>query len=1361
MKRIMKMFLLIILIFPVFISAKTYESGISYANDYLIPFKDYKKYIVNYENIKFELENNILKTNSSFKNGGFISRTEYLLSQKNSSYSSTYLYDGSKYWTLTKNGTKYFFVTPDGLSDLDKNSSTGVRVTEYVKNSVIVSGKGSLINPYTFVPEYNVTVKTNDTEYGTLTEVRLVKHENGSNEVVEVATGLSSVTQTVFRGDNAILKVVPKSGYKFLADTHTCGETVRIENGNIFIISGITKDTTCQVNFGVGIFEIELDDNCSSNTNTDKNYLYLKYNDGWYSDSKATQVAGLVTRPSCKGHTFLGYYDSEGKLIVNSSGTIVSGNTKAFKENTKINAKWKINEYNLVIDPNGGKYNGVSSKTTIRNPYLTEYTLKEVTDNPRYTLTFRAHGSTNYTDGTIEAIKAFNRWEKVSGNGILNGNKYTYQDSDGEIKAIYNETSNSITTPNIERKYTIRYDLNGQGASFSKTQDVVYYTMNGWYDSQTGGNRVASNGASITTNQNKTLHAQWTSNSVTIGAALKTGYTCKWYKDGVAIENGTVFTPTEDVTLKLQCTANKYTISMQASCLVNAPISVTATYDSPMPTITLPSPKTGYKYTGYYVGSTKYYNTNGTSARNWDIASNSSAVLKADCTAKSYTINFNCNGGTGSTSSMSMTYDTAKNLSPNGCQKTSYEFTHWTTNANGTGSSYTNGQSVNNLTSTDGGTITLYAQWKLSNYDVYYNANGGSGSMSKSTFAYGSTYNLRSNTFTRAGFTFTGWNTKANGTGTSYSNAQSVKDIADISKGEITLYAQWRDSQSPTCTISVNSSNVALSPNDNVGVSSYGMGTSSTANYNGKSTYSFTAGTIYGYVRDAAGNTGTCTVSLASTLVQNKCPSGYSENSNGECYYTTTPDVKVCPSGYTECNDWPICQKSSTRNCKKVSSYDAIYLYDKTEKTCKAYKYNTTTQKCNVSYTKFNQRCDRDVDYYTKKVNTCEDYISSYTKKSKTCNCTASFGSASTSTVNSCTSSSISCTVANDGKSNVSCSANYELKGVLQSSEKVTSCTASGSCSYNGRIYYTCSGKNLITRKYTKYKYKCTSSVKNYTKTTKKCNVSCSWGSTSTTYPSTCSSNNVLLCNKNNSGKSDVSCSANTSYKFTTSTTYPSTCTASGSSFTCNSSNNGKSYTTCSPTYKYVLRNAVNAGEGLASCTENIFTCNSSTYGEVFRECMPKYYWTTSVGTSSTGNCTTSSFTCNSSNVGKSYISSCALDSTIWSSTTTTNKTSDCVVSNQTCNQTSADIGNKVTTCYHEQTNHQYYTCANSSATPTTDVATMTNWSCWFYKDYSSTACSSGTQSGNLCYHYTSKVFDKYVCPSGYTLINNSYCYRY
>ena len=108
--------------------------------------------------------------------------------------------------------------------------------------------------------------------------MRLVKHENGSNEVVEVATGLSSVTQTVFRGDNAILKVVPKSGYKFLADTHTCGETVRIENGNIFIISGITKDTTCQVNFGVGIFEIELDDNCSSNTNTDKNYLYLSWN---------------------------------------------------------------------------------------------------------------------------------------------------------------------------------------------------------------------------------------------------------------------------------------------------------------------------------------------------------------------------------------------------------------------------------------------------------------------------------------------------------------------------------------------------------------------------------------------------------------------------------------------------------------------------------------------------------------------------------------------------------------------------------------------------------------------------------------------------------------------------------------------------------------------------------------------------------------------------------------------------------------------------------------------------------------------------------------------------------------------------
>lgn len=75
---------------------------------------------------------------------------------------------------------------------------------------------------------------------------------------------------------------------------------------------------------------------------------------------------------------------------------------------------------------------------------------------------------------------------------------------------------------------------------------------------------------------------------------------------------------------------------------------------------------------------------------------------------------------------MSMTYDVAKNLTTNGFAKTGHYFNGWNTKADGTGTSYTNKQSVKNLTTTNGATITLYAQWVPYKLDVYYNANGGS-----------------------------------------------------------------------------------------------------------------------------------------------------------------------------------------------------------------------------------------------------------------------------------------------------------------------------------------------------------------------------------------------------------------------------------------------------------------------------------------------------------------------------------------------------------------------------------------------------------------------------------------------------------
>ena len=77
-------------------------------------------------------------------------------------------------------------------------------------------------------------------------------------------------------------------------------------------------------------------------------------------------------------------------------------------------------------------------------------------------------------------------------------------------------------------------------------------------------------------------------------------------------------------------------------------------------------------------------------------------------------------------------------------------------------------------------------------YTVKFDSNGGTGTMSDQTFTMNVAQNLTANTFTRTGYTFAGWNTKADGTGTSYKDSQSVTNLTTANNGTVTLYAQWK-----------------------------------------------------------------------------------------------------------------------------------------------------------------------------------------------------------------------------------------------------------------------------------------------------------------------------------------------------------------------------------------------------------------------------------------------------------------------------------------------------------------------------------------------------------------------------------------
>ena len=73
---------------------------------------------------------------------------------------------------------------------------------------------------------------------------------------------------------------------------------------------------------------------------------------------------------------------------------------------------------------------------------------------------------------------------------------------------------------------------------------------------------------------------------------------------------------------------------------------------------------------------------------------------------------------------------------------------------------------------------------------VHYDPNGGSGAMVDENLYFAgdqATVNDNDNEFTRTGYTFAGWNTKADGTGKPYQPNEKVP----IGNEDVTLYAQW------------------------------------------------------------------------------------------------------------------------------------------------------------------------------------------------------------------------------------------------------------------------------------------------------------------------------------------------------------------------------------------------------------------------------------------------------------------------------------------------------------------------------------------------------------------------------------------
>lgn len=203
---------------------------------------------------------------------------------------------------------------------------------------------------------------------------------------------------------------------------------------------------------------------------------------------------------------------------------------------------------------------------------------------------------------------------------------------------------------------------------------------------------------------------------------------------------------------------------------------------------------------------------------------------------KTFTVEYDSNGGKGSMKSTKVTYGKSTKLRSNQFKRTGYTFAGWNayrasdkkwrTKEEGwqtektikkkgyTLAVYKNGASISKTTSVNKDTITMYAVWKNNTFMVEYDANGGKGSMKSTKVTYGKSAKLRNNQFKRTGYTFQGWNayresdekwrTEEDGWQTKkeikkkgyhlavYKNQASVSKTTSVNKDTITMSAVWK-----------------------------------------------------------------------------------------------------------------------------------------------------------------------------------------------------------------------------------------------------------------------------------------------------------------------------------------------------------------------------------------------------------------------------------------------------------------------------------------------------------------------------------------------------------------------------------------
>ena len=311
----------------------------------------------------------------------------------------------------------------------------------------------------------------------------------------------------------------------------------------------------------------------------------------------------------------------------------------------------------------------------------------------------------------------------------------------------------------------------------------VAYDGGDWFESHYGDLNSNSSGAYIYLYYTKDTIGGYAVTGITFNATSSGAV--PWSGNGSPANlNKGCGADSDDIYMHVSTAAIAYGITYNLGGGTNASGNP-ATYTVESAAITLVNPtRTGYNFAGWTGSNGNTPQTSVTIAH----GSTGNKSYTANWTPVTYNISYNLNSGSlPSNTSNPTTYNIeSAAITLNNPTRTGYTFAGWT------GSNGNTAQTTVTIPRGSTGNKSYTATWTPVTYYVYFNSNGGSGSMSSQSFTYTVAQNLSANAFTRTGYNFAGWSTSPNGP-VVYANGASVSNLANTSGARVDLYAVWSE----------------------------------------------------------------------------------------------------------------------------------------------------------------------------------------------------------------------------------------------------------------------------------------------------------------------------------------------------------------------------------------------------------------------------------------------------------------------------------------------------------------------------------------------------------------------------------------